>query len=205
MNQIDRNRWIATPLYAAWVVLAMPTTAAAHEGHDEGKPAAATTAATTPMDAHESTPPARSAPSGSARFAATSEQFELVGVLEGRALTLYLDRFADNAPVRDAQIEIEIGTEKLAAKAVGDVYTAELSASPAAGTMPVTATVIVTGGATDLLAADLEVPARQGSAQQSPEPAARTGPFGAVTGAALAAAVAAGAIGWTVGRRRSQA
>ena len=48
-----------------------------------------------------------------------SETFELVGVLSGKQITLYLDRFADNSPVRDAQIELEIGGAKFKAEKQG--------------------------------------------------------------------------------------
>lgn len=54
------------------------------------------------------------------RFAAESETFELVGVLSDKRITLYLDRFADNSPVRDAQIELEIGGAKFKAEKQGD-------------------------------------------------------------------------------------
>ena len=40
-------------------------------------------------------------------------EHELVGVLDARTVTLYLDRFADNAPVEGAQLELELGGEKL--------------------------------------------------------------------------------------------
>ena len=46
------------------------------------------------------------------RFAAVSDIFELVGVLNGKHITLYLDRAIDNAPVTDAQIELEVAGEK---------------------------------------------------------------------------------------------
>ena len=35
------------------------------------------------------------------RFTATSEAFELVGVVNGKTITLYLDHAADNSPVMD--------------------------------------------------------------------------------------------------------
>lgn len=95
-------------------------------------------------------------PAGS-RFAASSDRFELVGALDGRKLTLWLDRFADNAPVADASLELEIGAYRLVAKPVDDRYEAEFPQPPPPGTWPVTATVIV-GSDDDLLAADLVVP-----------------------------------------------
>lgn len=91
------------------------------------------------------------------RFAAVSEAFELVGVLEGRQITLYLDRAADNAPVTDAQIELEIGGAKLlAAKTGEDAFQVVLASAPTAGVLAVIATVTV-GNETDLLAGELDV------------------------------------------------
>lgn len=92
------------------------------------------------------------------RFAAVGDRFELVGALEGRRLTLWLDRFADNAPVTGATLEIEIGDAKLVGRAIDDRYEVELPAPPAPGVVPVTVTV-TTADDMDLLAAELVVPA----------------------------------------------
>ena len=75
---------------------------AAGEGHDHGE-----------------APPA-GAGSGQLRFAAVSETFELVGVLNGKRLTLYLDRADDNSPVKDAKLELELGSVKLDVKPRGE-------------------------------------------------------------------------------------
>jgi hypothetical protein len=94
---------------------------------------------------------------GLPRFTAVSDQLELVGVLDGRKVTLYLDRFADNSPVPDARIELEIAGEKLMAisKAEGE-YEVMLAAAPAAGVLPVVAMVTV-GADSDLLAGELDL------------------------------------------------
>ena len=42
------------------------------------------------------------------RFVAVSEDLEMVGIVNGKQLTIYLDRFTDNSPVNDAQIDIDI-------------------------------------------------------------------------------------------------
>jgi len=91
------------------------------------------------------------------RFTAVSDQFELVGVLEGRKITLYLDRFADNSPVPDARIELEVAGEKLTAtsRAEGE-FEVMLAAAPAAGVLPVVAMVTV-GADSDLLAGELDL------------------------------------------------
>ena len=93
------------------------------------------------------------------RFAATSEMFELVGVLEGRSLTLYLDRAADNSPVKDAQLQLEVGGARVEVAPHGEgEFKATLAQPLKAGLIPVTATVIA-GADTDLLAGELELQA----------------------------------------------
>jgi len=76
--------------------------AVAHEGHDEMQPAAALGAAGLP------------------RLATSSETYEVVAVLEGERLTIYLDRFEDNAPVTDANITVTVNDESVIAQPSGD-------------------------------------------------------------------------------------
>ena len=96
----------------------------AGEGHDHGDAAPAAVGQALP------------------RFSAVSETFELVGVLSGKQITLYLDRFGDNSPVRGAQIELEIGGAKFKAEKQGeDEYEVVLPEAPKEGVLPVTATV----------------------------------------------------------------
>ncbi len=95
------------------------------------------------------------------RFTAESETFELVGVLSGKQITLYLDRFADNSPVRGAQIELEIGGAKFKARPSEgrqgeDKYEVVLAEAPKPGVLPVTAT-ITAGNEADLLAGDFDI------------------------------------------------
>jgi len=124
-------------LLAATLVVAAP--AWAGEGHDHGDAAPAAVGQALP------------------RFTAESEVFELVGVLSGKQITLYLDRFADNSPVRDAQIELEIGAAKFKAEKQGeDEYEVVLPEAPKAGVLPVTATVTA-GNEADLLAGELDI------------------------------------------------
>lgn len=102
---------------------------------------------------------APSAPAGpvSQRFAAASELFELVGVLNGKQLTVYVDRFDDNAPVKAAQVDLEIGGAQVALKERADgEFEGTLATELAHGITPVTAT-IAAGGETDILAADLDI------------------------------------------------
>jgi hypothetical protein len=76
--------------------------AVAHEGHDEMQPAAALGAAGLP------------------RLVTSSETYELVAVLKGERLTIYLDRFEDNAPVTDANITVTVNDEPVVAQSTGD-------------------------------------------------------------------------------------
>lgn len=124
-------------MLAAAIFIAPP--AWAGDGHDHGDAA--------PAAAGQALP----------RFSAVSESFELVGVLNGKQITLYLDRFADNNPVRSAQIELEIGGAKLKAGKQGeDEYEVVLPTEPKPGVLTVTATVII-GNETDLLAGELDI------------------------------------------------
>lgn len=111
----------------------------AGDGHDHGEAPAASTAVASP------------------RFAATSETYELVGILNDRKLSLYLDHTADNSPVKDAKLELEIGGKTVAVTNIGTgEFEATLAAEPQPGEMPVTATVIA-GNNSDLLAANLDI------------------------------------------------
>lgn len=116
-----------------------PLVSLADAGHDHGAPA--------PTDAS----------AGQPRFNAVSETFELVGVLDGKLLTLYLDRASDNSPVKNAQLELEVGGVKVDAKPQGEgEFRATLAQELKAGVTAVAATVLA-GQESDLLAADLEI------------------------------------------------
>jgi len=128
-----------TPAAVLAALLMFATPAWSGEGHDHGDAA--------PAAAGQALP----------RFTAESETFELVGVLSGKQITLYLDRFGDNSPVRGAQIELEIGGAKFKAGKHGeDEYEVALAEAPKPGVLPVTATVTA-GNETDLLAGELDI------------------------------------------------
>ncbi len=111
----------------------------AGDGHDHGEAPAATTGAASP------------------RFAATSENYELVGILNEKNLALYLDRAADNSPVKGAKLELEIAGKPVAVEVVGEgEFLAKLEANLPEGRVPVTATILA-GQDSDLLAAELDV------------------------------------------------
>lgn len=105
---------------------------------------------------HDAAP---SAPTGPAlpRFAAVSDLFELVGIVDGKRLTVYLDRFADNQPVPGATVELDLGSTPVALQehAPGE-FEGTLADALAPGVTPVTAT-IVAGTESDLLAGEIDV------------------------------------------------
>ncbi len=98
------------------------------------------------------------------RFAAASELCEIVGTADGTQLALYLDRFADNAPVAGATLEVSVGDAAVAVKevAAGEFAGTLAQALPEGGT-PGTVTVQA-GDESDLLAGDFDVHAETGEA-----------------------------------------
>jgi hypothetical protein len=120
--------------------LALPvTTAWAGEGHDHGEAPAATGGPALP------------------RFTAVSELFELVGVVNGKQITLYLDRFGDGSPVKDAKLELELGGVKVPVEthAEGE-FEATMTQELKPGIVAVAVTVMA-GDESDLLAGELDL------------------------------------------------
>lgn len=125
---------------AALASLLLGSTATwAGDGHDHGEAAPAAAAAALP------------------RFAAVSDDFELVGVLNGQHLTLYLDHAADNRPVADGELTLELGGEqvKVSPHRVGE-FEAELAEPLPDGETSIMATVTAQGQS-DLLTGVLDV------------------------------------------------
>ncbi len=90
------------------------------------------------------------------RFAAVSDALELVGVLNGKQITLYLDRLETNEPVKEALIELEFSGVKFIAQKYGeDKFDVVLPAEPQPGLISVTATVTI-DEEVDLLAGELD-------------------------------------------------
>lgn len=118
---------------------------------------------------HSDEPAAAGEGPGLPRFVATSELFELVGVVNGTKLTLYLDHSATNAPVKDAKVELEMGGTKVAVSphAEGE-FEATLAAALKPGVIPITATVS-TAKDSDLLAGELDLHA-EGPAKAAAAP-----------------------------------
>ena len=83
---------------------------------------------TIPVPAHEGhdlvSNPGGAPAASLARLSASSELYELVGVLDGLRLTIYLDRFQDNVPVTDANIGVTINDRtEVAAPSPDGTYT----------------------------------------------------------------------------------
>lgn len=117
--------------------MAFATTAYAGEGHDHGDVAPVATGA------------------GSPRVSSHSDLFELVGIVDAGAMTIYIDRHATNEPVTGAKVEVEAGAAKGVATPQPDgTYRFEHAVFKEAATLAVSFTV-VTGSDSDLLAGDL--------------------------------------------------
>lgn len=139
MKTIIITTYLTKVLGGLLLLVASSLPAHAGAGHDHGDAPTVTTGAASP------------------RFAATSENYELVGILNEKNLALYLDHTADNSPVKDAKLELEIAGKPVAIEAVGEgEFLVKLAAELPGGSVPVTAT-IVAGQDSDLLAADLDV------------------------------------------------
>ncbi|HMM52875.1 MAG TPA: hypothetical protein PKD87_14845 [Burkholderiaceae bacterium] len=118
--------------------------ALAHEGHDH---------------ADAPVPSVAVAPRASAR----TDDFELVAALEDGQLAIYLDRFATNEPVADAQVEVDEGAGAIAAPQVAPgVYRVPGARSAVPGSHALTVSVQA-GDVSDLLMVTLDVPAASGS------------------------------------------
>lgn len=135
----------------ALLIAALARPASAGPGHDHA----------------EATPAASS--SSRPRFAAHSDQFELVGIAEGTTLVLYLDSFASNTPISVAELELELqpaggAARKLKATSGEDgTFKIDLGNPLADGVTAVTASIRVQADGKpvqDLLAGSIDVPRR---------------------------------------------
>lgn len=111
----------------------------AGDGHDHGEAPAAATGPALP------------------RFSSASDDFELVGVLGGHQLKLYLDHAPDNRPVVGASLELQANGQTLPVSSVGDgEFIADWENAPESGEIAFSA-LIVAGTQSDLLAAELDL------------------------------------------------
>ena len=136
-----------TPRVLLWLgaIALAPLGALAHgdEDHGEKKAPAASSASTGP------------------RFEAHSDLFEVVGTVEHGQLTITVDRYASNEPVRDAKVEVEVGSAKgIASPGPDGSYSFKNAALAQAASAPVTLPVSLTitaGKDADLLAAEMTI------------------------------------------------
>lgn len=135
-------RQLRLALLCAGFILFAPAAIQAHEGHD-----------------HAAAPADPSGLSAAPRFVATSEDFELVGVLAADHLTLYLDDAPTNRPIDGATLEVELGGVKTTAlRADIGTYRLPLRAQPGPGRHALTVSIDALAGS-DLLSGTLEVAA----------------------------------------------
>jgi RND family efflux transporter MFP subunit len=69
---------------------------------------------------HDDVPPPTANAQGLPRLTTKSDVYELVAVLDGERLKIYLDRYEDNSPVSGAVISVLIGAETISAEAAPD-------------------------------------------------------------------------------------
>ena len=118
------------------IVVAAPLLA--HEGEDHGAPTVSPSSTVAP------------------RTQTSSDDFELVAVLKDDKLVVYLDRYATNEPVENADIELDVGAVKIKPKVLPKgiyEFAAETFIAPGKYSLVFT---IVAGETTDLLDAVLE-------------------------------------------------
>ena len=171
-------RHILWALAATLVLVSFAPDARAHEGHDHGAQAPAA--------------PATVAPRGEAR----SDRFELVGVAQGRTLAIYLDDYRTNAPVDNAEIEVETPAGPAQAKALGSgVYQLDAPVLERGGRVELIVTVNA-GGDPDILPLSIDMP--EASAAIGAVTSAQTG-LGRVFAALPQSPLAAGLLGFLAG------
>jgi hypothetical protein len=123
-------------------------------------------------DDHEHAAPVAPTTRVAPRASAQTEDFELVAVLQGRSLIIYLDRFTDNSLVADAQIEVESGNvlKAIAKQTAPGVYVIELSKGvmEKVGKYPLSISVQA-GELGDVMTASLDMPDLSEEAHDHPE------------------------------------
>ena len=154
----------------------------AGDGHDHGESPAPTAGPALP------------------RFTAVSELFEMVGVVNGKNLTVYLDRFADNSPVKDAKVDLALDGTAIALEPHADgEFEATLQDSLKPGVVSVTATVVA-GEDADLLATELDVHEELAAVTHEETTETDMKPYATWAGAGV---LVLGLIGWAALRRGS--
>lgn len=103
----------------------------------------------------------------SPRVVATSDAYQFVGIVEGEALVIYLDRAGDNEPVTRAKLEVALDGENLAAEPMPDgTYEVVSKRLKKPGTIEVLIT-LAEGTANDLLVGSLVIPGSAPASQST--------------------------------------
>lgn len=148
--------------------------AAAHVGHDHGETSQRAATAAPRIEAH-------------------SEDYELLGALNGTRLRIWLDRFASNEPVAGARLAVESGSFKADARELEPgVYEVDLGTLAQPGRLPLIFAVFAKP-ADDLLEGELEIPA---VAPAAPAARARTAPWTVLGVAAIASLLVVTLAAW---------
>lgn len=133
-------------MIAAAILVTTPAIVSAHGDEDHG--ATANTGA-----------PAGAKP----RIEARTATVELVAAVDGDDMTIWIDGWADNAPITDANINVTIDGQSKSAKSAGGVYTLSDPKLEAAGAHQL-AFLITRAGTVKSLSAELDVPNTQATA-----------------------------------------
>jgi membrane fusion protein, heavy metal efflux system len=112
-------------------------------------------------EGHEDDDATRSALASSTypRVSAQSELYELVGIVRGERLSIYLDHFATNEPVADAKVKVAIGDAQPVDAEVTEngIYTISFPRLTRTGSVEVVFSITATSG-DDLLVGPLTLP-----------------------------------------------
>ena len=159
-------------------------------------------------DHHHGPEPMAAALPQSPRLVAVSETWQLVGILKGGALTLYLDQQEDNAPATDATLELDIAGRTVRAEPQPDGIFRIPAEALGTGEVEVLATI--GGAAPDLLVGTIRVPggaaasaAAHGHSHAFSDFLHRRVSVETVLIALAATGIGALALGFLVGRRRA--
>ncbi len=136
MNLLNKYSQLASKLLIA-LSLTIASAAYAGPGHGEEKPTTAQT---------QSLP----------RFYAESDLYEAVGVINGKEITLYLDRYSSNELVKGAKVEIELEGSKISSEPHRDgEYLFRLKNK--IKDQPTAITITINDDVTDILAATIDL------------------------------------------------
>ena len=172
---------------AALALIALPVSIGAHEGEDHSEDAKAGAATST------------AAPTTSGRFSAQAGGWELVAAAEGHDLTVWIDQWADNAPITNARVSVTVDGRSIEARPINGTYILDAPTLDAPG--PHRVSFAVTRGSTaQTISGTLTVAAAPGDAE--------TGggiPWRTILLVLLATAIAVGAVLFWRARHRAPA